>query len=74
VVVAHLDGGAPDDLPAAPGRLLVVGPEGGFSPAEEKYLSDRGWSLVRFGIHTLRTETAAVVGAAMLVAMDEGLR
>lgn len=73
VVVAHPDGVAPFDLPAASGRLLVVGPEGGFSAAEVRLFSDFGWPRVRLGAHTLRSETAAVVGAAMLVAIDEGL-
>ena len=58
---------------AAEGRLLVVGPEGGFSPVEDRLFLDRGCPRVRLGVHTMRTETAAVVGAAMLVAMDEGL-
>ena len=73
VVVSHPEGVAPVDLPAAAGRLLFVGPEGGFSPAEDRLLLDHGFPRVRLGVHTLRTETAAVVGAAMLVAMDEGL-
>jgi 16S rRNA (uracil1498-N3)-methyltransferase len=73
VVVAHPDGVAVADLPAAAGRLLVIGPEGGFSPVEDRLFSDLGWPRVRLGAHTLRTETAAVVGAAMLVAIDEDL-
>jgi len=73
VVVAHPDGVAAVDLPAAEGRLLVVGPEGGFSPVEDRLFLDRECPRIRLGVHTLRTETAAVVGAAMLVAMDEGL-
>ena len=72
VVVAHPEGVAPVDLPAAAGRLLFVGPEGGFSPAEDRLFSGIGWPRVRLGAHFLRTETAAVVGAAMLVAIDEG--
>jgi len=73
VVVAHPDGVVPVDLPAAAGRLLVVGPEGGFSPGEVRLFSDLGWPRVRLGAHTLRSETAAVVGAAMLAAIDEDL-
>jgi 16S rRNA (uracil1498-N3)-methyltransferase len=74
VVVAHPEGMAPSDLPRSVGRLLIVGPEGGFSPREERLFSDLEWPRVRLGAHTLRSETAAVVGAAMLVARDEGLQ
>ena len=70
-VVADREGVALADLPPSAGRLLVVGPEGGFSPDEDKLFADRGWPRLRLGVHTLRTETAAVVGAAMLVARDE---
>jgi 16S rRNA (uracil1498-N3)-methyltransferase len=69
-VVADRNGVALADLPPSAGRLLVVGPEGGFSPDEDKLFVARGWSRLRLGIHTLRTETAAVVGAAMLIARD----
>ena len=69
-VVADSNGVALGDLPPLAGRLLVVGPEGGFSPDEDKLFADRGWPRLRLGIYTLRTETAAGVGAAMLVARD----
>ncbi len=72
-VVAHQDGVTPVDLPAVAGRLLVVGPEGGFSPGEDQRFAELGLPRVRLGVHTLRTETAAVVGTAMLVAIDEAL-
>ena len=72
-VVADREGVALADLPQSAGRLLVVGPEGGFSPDEERLFADRGWPGLKLGLHVLRTETAAVVGAAMLVARDEGL-
>ena len=70
-VVADRNGVALADLPPSAGRLLVVGPEGGFSPDEEELFSDRRWPRLRLGVHTLRTETAAIVGAAILVARDE---
>jgi 16S rRNA (uracil1498-N3)-methyltransferase len=71
-VVAGREGVALADLPPSAGRLLVVGPEGGFSPEETGLLADRGWPRLKLGRHTLRTETAAIVGAALLVARDEG--
>jgi len=66
------DGVALAELPPSVGRLLVVGPEGGFSTDEGRLFADRGWQRLRLGSNVLRTETAAVVGAAMLVARDEG--
>jgi 16S rRNA (uracil1498-N3)-methyltransferase len=72
-VVADREGMALADLPPSAGRLLVVGPEGGFSTDEGRLFAERGWQRLRLGSNVLRTETAAVVGAAMLVARDEGL-
>jgi 16S rRNA (uracil1498-N3)-methyltransferase len=72
-VVADRNGVALADLPPSVGRLLVVGPEGGFSPDEDKLFAARGWPRLRLGVHTLRTETAAVVGAAMLVERERGV-
>ncbi len=40
--------------------LLLVGPEGGFSPAEVELLRGRDVQLVSLGTNRLRTETAAV--------------
>lgn len=54
---------------AAPGELvLLVGPEGGFDAAELAAIAAAGFAPRRFGPHTLRTETAALVGAAVLLA------
>jgi 16S rRNA (uracil1498-N3)-methyltransferase len=46
---------------------LLVGPEGGWSPEERQDLAAAGWRPVGLGERTLRAETAAVVGAGMLV-------
>jgi len=72
-IIADRDGVALADLPPSAGRLLVVGPEGGFSPNEKGLLADGGWPRLKLGSYILRTETAAIVGAAMLVARDEGM-
>jgi 16S rRNA (uracil1498-N3)-methyltransferase len=55
----------------APGRgvgrvRLAIGPEGGWSPAEDIRARDRGWLAVSAGATILRTVTAAVAGAAWL--------
>ena len=40
--------------------LIVIGPEGGLSPDEEKLLIDKGFIPVSLGKRVLRTETAPV--------------
>jgi 16S rRNA (uracil1498-N3)-methyltransferase len=54
--------------------FLLVGPEGGLSPAELELLATHEWLRVLLGPHILRADTAAVVGAAMLVARQRGGR
>lgn len=50
------------------GRVaLLVGPEGGWTPAELADLDSQGWLRHRLGARTLRTETAAIAGAAWLL-------
>lgn len=62
-ILAERSGG---DLPPAllelPSLTLVVGPEGGFASQEP----DRFTHRLGLGPRTLRTETAAIVGAAMI--------
>ncbi len=45
--------------------LLVIGPEGGFSEAEAKYLMDNGFKPVSLGRRILRAETAAIAASAI---------
>ena len=54
--------------PAADPVCLLVGPEGGFSAAERQAALAAGFVPRRFGPHVLRTETAAAIGAALLMA------
>lgn len=54
---------------SAPGGwrvCLAIGPEGGWSPAEEATAQDHGWIPVSAGPTILRTGTAAVAAAAWL--------
>jgi 16S rRNA (uracil1498-N3)-methyltransferase len=46
---------------------LLVGPEGGWAPAEREELAAAGWAPVTLGDRILRIETAALVGAAALL-------
>ena len=52
---------------------LAIGPEGGWSPAEEALAIERGWQPVSLGPTILRTSTAAVAAAAVLVSWRAGL-
>ena len=46
---------------------LLVGPEGGFSPAEMESAASSGWVAVDFGFSQLRAETAAAVLCGIIV-------
>lgn len=53
-------------LPTGRGTVvLAVGPEGGFSPDEERELRARGFRACRLSAQILRGETAALVAAAV---------
>jgi 16S rRNA (uracil1498-N3)-methyltransferase len=54
------------NLPPAPGVVLAIGPEGGWSPAEEELAISNGWLPVSLGPTILRSSTAAVAAAALL--------
>lgn len=60
--VADPSGVAPSQV-SSEGRthlLLIVGPEGGFSPTELTHLVDAGAQMINLGKAVLRTETAAI--------------
>jgi len=68
----YLDPRASSDLSSlelqAGGQVaLLVGPEGGVSPEELALLDRAGWRGVALSCPVLRTETAAVVGAALVL-------
>lgn len=46
-------------------KLIIIGPEGGFTTDERDQLAQRGAQSVRAGRHVLRIETAAVALAAI---------
>ncbi len=50
------------------GGMLLVGPEGDFTPEEQQQLAEAGAKPVGLGAHRLRTETAAIalLATAML--------
>jgi 16S rRNA (uracil1498-N3)-methyltransferase len=51
--------------------ILAVGPEGGFSPAEEALAYAHGWQPIGLSRHILRVETAGLAGAAIILARSE---
>jgi 16S rRNA (uracil1498-N3)-methyltransferase len=61
--------GCRPDAPVA----LVIGPEGGFSPQEQRLAADRGYRAARLGDFVLRTETAcaAALGAIWALSSSE---
>jgi 16S rRNA (uracil1498-N3)-methyltransferase len=83
--LAQLDMPAPDDearlllspaatvrlkaLSPAPRMTLLVGPEGGLSPAEAQLAQSRGFKPVRLGPRILRTETAALAALSAIQAL-----
>lgn len=54
-------------LPETGDILLIVGPEGGISPAERQTLRDAGAVEARLGPTVLRTSTAGAAAAAVLL-------
>ncbi len=51
--------------------LLVIGPEGGFSPKEAEYLINNGFTPVSLGRRILRAETAAIASSAIYASKFE---
>jgi 16S rRNA (uracil1498-N3)-methyltransferase len=71
-IVADSEGGSMSTVPAGVGTL-IVGPEGGLTSSELGILDNAGWTRLKLGGNILRAETAAIVGAALLVARNEGM-
>jgi 16S rRNA (uracil1498-N3)-methyltransferase len=53
--------------------VLAIGPEGGFTPAEEDLARSTGWHPIKINPNVLRIETAAIAGtAAVMTRCREG--
>lgn len=55
-----------DSTDAVPEVVIMIGPEGDFSPAEASYALENGFVPVHLGDSRLRTETAAMVATTMV--------
>lgn len=74
-LVAHPDGVPFDRWPnaeGAPAPVLAVGAEGGFAPEEVELAERAGWRAVSLGRYIMRIETAAIAGAALVMAKYGG--
>ena len=47
--------------------LIIIGPEGGFSPAEAQFCKDSGAKVVTMGPRILRTETASLAAVSLVM-------
>lgn len=67
VVLSHTgaSGGLADRIVGRRGATLLIGPEPGFSEDELELARSRGVAVATFGPVVLRTETAAIVAAAL---------
>jgi 16S rRNA (uracil1498-N3)-methyltransferase len=67
VVLSHegASGGLADRIVGRRSATLLIGPEPGFSDAELELARSRGVAVATFGPVVLRTETAAIVAAAL---------
>jgi 16S rRNA (uracil1498-N3)-methyltransferase len=63
----------PSSPSASPMESLLVGPEGGWSPAELETLEAGGWQRISLGPRILRIETAVLAGAALLLLRNGSL-
>jgi len=71
--LADATGQPPPAVLKAEPVTVIIGPEGGFSPAERSSLIERGYRPTSFGQHTLRFETAALAAAvAVATARQRG--
>lgn len=72
--IAHCDEGEKSELKrrlqADKDAVILIGPEGDFSPEEIKKALDQGYRPVSLGQNRLRTETAAIVACATVALIN----
>lgn len=73
-LLGHPDGPMVPEWPlpsAGQAVTLAIGPEGGFTPEEVQAALSTGWRTVSLGPTILRIETAAIVGASLVLSLPE---
>jgi 16S rRNA (uracil1498-N3)-methyltransferase len=73
VVFADASGGPYKPI-GAPRVILMVGPEGGWSPRELALAREAGVAIASFGPHVMRLETAAVVATGVILDSESRAR
>ena len=67
-LIAHLEEGEKHILtPSGQSSIVLIGPEGDFTPEEIAMATERDFRSVSLGKNVLRTETAGIVAASLLV-------
>jgi 16S rRNA (uracil1498-N3)-methyltransferase len=68
VLAEPASGATPARIPAAPpAATILIGPEGGWAPAEVDALAVAGATFVQLGGRTLRADAAPLVALAVLL-------
>ncbi len=71
IAIVMADAGGPAYAATrAPAIRLLVGPEGGWTDDERAATREAGVKLASFGPHTMRVETAALVGCAVILDLE----
>lgn len=69
-LIAHCEVGNKElikDLPTSNNTLVLIGPEGDFSPDEIEMATKKNYLPITLGITRLRSETAGIVASSLLV-------
>ena len=73
-IAASIDGDSPDKVLSKKTNevLIIVGPEGDFSPLEYKELKASGFKFIKLSPYILRTETTAIFAAGIIRMLSVG--
>lgn len=66
-IVGHYEGEELENIPKNIPIALWIGPEGGWSISEKQFFEENNIAFWKFNNRILRLETAAIVGAGMLM-------
>lgn len=66
-IVGHYEGKELPQIPQETPMALWIGPEGGWSHHEKQFFDEKKMTLWKFNNRILRLETAAIVGAGILL-------